>query len=60
MPKNKMISEMGADKSDMYPNETTIPMTEKEIQDHMGFTTTENVHGKSTVTQLPEHPRKEG
>lgn len=56
--KNKFISESGVDVPDRMPN-AKLSVEEKQIQKEMGFMTTENMHGKSAVANLSEHPRKE-
>lgn len=58
MPKNRMIAESGADVPDRMPD-TRMTAEEKTIQTSMGFSALEeNMHGKSSVMTLPEHPRK--
>jgi hypothetical protein len=54
-----MISEMGCDVPDRMPNAKLTP-EEKTIQASMGFgALEENMHNKSAVSALPEHPKKE-
>jgi len=58
MPHNKIASEMGADTPNRMPTEKAS-MEEMMIQKDMGFhPTEENMHSKSSMTTLPEHPRK--
>jgi hypothetical protein len=57
--KNKFISEMGVDVPDRMP-ETKLTVEEMMLQKGMGFhPLEENMHGKSSAMNLPEHPRKE-
>jgi hypothetical protein len=59
MAKNRMIAEMGVDEANRMPNAMTA-MMEKSIQAEMGFgAIEENMHSKSSMMKLPEHPRKE-
>ena len=58
MPHNKIASEMGADMPNRMPNEKAH-QEEMQIQKDMGFgALEENIHNKSSVNTLPEHPRK--